>query len=91
MGRGIWSQISFMQQRHFGGSIARKIMNLANRVGFFMPISNESFSRLLNFIFNSYAQHSRYGHEWSDYMNSETTKGKEELRVEKEIFQFLAG
>ena len=75
----------------FGGSMARKILNLADRVGFLMPISNEAFSRLLNFLFNSYAKSSRQEHEWNDYMNSETTKGKEELRVEKEIFQFLAG
>jgi hypothetical protein len=71
----------------FIGSSARKIFNLASRVGFLFPISDDKIEKLVNFMFNSWADYSRDEHVWTDYMKAETTKGLEELKVEEEIFE----
>lgn len=71
----------------FGGSMARKILNLAERVGFYPPLGNESIQKIVNFIFNQHAKGSRPNHTWRNYMEQETTVGKEELQVEAEVFQ----
>ncbi|MBT3983559.1 MAG: ferritin-like domain-containing protein [Bacteriovoracaceae bacterium] len=72
----------------FGGSMARKVANLADKVGFHFPMSKDQFASLINLIFNAYCKTTREGHEHRDFMKSETTKGKKELAVEKEVFRF---
>ncbi len=71
----------------FFGATARKIFNLADRVGFQFPVSNEKVSALVNAIFNIGAGWSRPGHGRKDYIEAETTKGKSELEVEAEVFK----
>jgi len=71
----------------FGGSMARKILNLSERVGFKFPVTTPQFTRLLNFIFNTYCKSTRAGHEWTDYMQAETTTGRPELKIEHEVFK----
>ena len=70
----------------FGGSMSRKILNLAYKVGFNFPLTQGNFEKLLNYIFNSYGKYSRVNHIPKDYIKSETTKGTYELNVEKEVF-----
>ena len=71
----------------FGGSMVRKILHLCDRVGFTLPVENEKLAKFLNFRFNAYCKLSRYDHVEKDYFSSETTKGEEELAVERAVFQ----
>lgn len=71
----------------FGGSACRKILNLADRVGFKFPMSIGRLSRLFNFVFNSWANYSREDHKWQDYMRSETTRIQQQREVEKRVFE----
>jgi len=71
----------------FFGGTARKIFHLADRVGFHFPVSNQAVSGLVNSVFNVFASWSRPEHEQTDYLESETTKGKSELKVEVEVFK----
>ncbi len=74
----------------FGGSMARKILTLADRVGFKSVLSKPKTEKLLNYILNDYCTKTRREHEWTDFMGCETTTGREELKVEQEIFGAVA-
>ena len=71
----------------FAGSTARKIVHLAERVGFSFPVSAPTLAKLLNSVFNTHAKYSRRDHVAHDYMRAETTRGHEELQIEKEVFE----
>ena len=71
----------------FGGSMVRKILNLAERVGFDLPLSRATVSELLNDVFNAYCRYTRTEHEDKRFVEMETTRGREQLKVESEIFQ----
>jgi len=71
----------------FAGCTARKILHLAERVGFSLPVSGPTLTRLLNTTFNAYARRSRPVHVDRDYMQAETTRGRHELEVETEVFE----
>ncbi len=71
----------------FAGCTARKILHLAERVGFSLPFSSPALAKLLNTTFNAYTRLSRPGHVDRDYMQAETTKGRHELEVEEEVFE----
>ncbi len=70
----------------FGGSMVRKILHLSERVGFALPVKGEQLAKFLNFRFNAYCKLSRYDHVERDYFTSETTKGADELKVERDVF-----
>ncbi len=70
----------------FGGSMARKIMVLSNRVGFKVGVTPAQFEALLDFLFNLYCSQSRPNHVKRKFMKAETTKGEHELAIERDIF-----
>ena len=70
----------------FGGSVIRKIAVLAERNGFDLPADNETLLGLLNKVINAYGKVSRPAHEARDYIAQETTKGRDELEIEGEVF-----
>lgn len=71
----------------FGGSLVRKIMSLAYRVGFHLPLPQENMKQLINFLFNAYCSATRKEHEFQKFLDKESTLGEKELAVEREIFQ----
>jgi len=71
----------------FGGSVIRKITVLSQRSGFLLPISLDAFMKLLEKVFNVYANATREGHEYKAYMKADTTVGAREREVEREIFE----
>ncbi|MCB1201672.1 MAG: hypothetical protein KDK41_13580, partial [Leptospiraceae bacterium] len=75
---------------HFGGSLVRKIVNLAYRVGFHMPMPQEDLKKLINFLFNAYCSATRENHTFQEFLDSESTLGEAELAVEREVFQLSA-
>jgi hypothetical protein len=70
----------------FGGSILRKVVHLAERAGFLMPVPGSTLLATFNAIFNAYCQVTREGHQFRDFMSAETTRGAAEAAVEREIF-----
>lgn len=70
----------------FAGSVVRKIVYLAERVGFFVGIPSRVLLPSLNDLFNRYCQATRENHEWRDFFLAETTKGESELAVEHVAF-----
>ncbi len=70
----------------FGGAMARKILKLADRVGFDILIPTAPLTRLVNRALNDYCKATRPGFVERNFMEAETTQGKEELAIEKEIF-----
>ena len=70
----------------FGGSMARKILLLADGAGFKVALTQPQLHRLVGWLFNQYCQKTRPGHVWRDYMSSDITRGEEEQKVEVEIF-----
>jgi hypothetical protein len=70
----------------FAGATARKVFHLSDRVGFSFPISTSALTSVLNVAFNAVASLSRANHTKKDYLQAETTRGKEELEVEAEVF-----
>jgi hypothetical protein len=71
----------------FGGSLVRKVINLAYRVGFNLPLPQENMKQLINFLFNAYCSATRDGHKYQQFLEREATTGERELAVEKEVFQ----
>lgn len=71
----------------FIGSAARKVLHLSQRVGFLFPISDQNIGKLVNYLYNSWADYSRPEHAWKAYIEAETTTGVEELKVEEEVFE----
>jgi len=71
----------------FGGSLVRKVINLAYRVGFNLPLPQENMKELINFLFNAYCSATREGHKYQQFLEREETTGERELAVEKEVFQ----
>lgn len=73
----------------FGGSMVRKILNLAERVGFDLPLPRPVISNFLNDVFNAYCRYTRQHHVAQRFVEMETTRGEEQLSVEKEVFQLV--
>lgn len=71
----------------FGGSVIRKISTLADRAGFDMPSPRQKMLADLNELFNAYCRLTRPGHRHRDFTAAETTRGAEQLAVEREILQ----
>lgn len=70
----------------FGGSVIRKVSTLAERNGFYLPISKDQLLPLLDNLFNSYCQLTRTQHSPRSFTRSETSTGADMLAVEKDIF-----
>lgn len=70
----------------FGGSVIRKIGHLAERNGFLLPVPMTQLYGVFNSLFNTYAKVTRPTHRWQAYMSSDTTRGEEQLAVEREAF-----
>lgn len=70
----------------FGGALARKVLKLADRVGFDVLVPTEPLAKLVNKAFNEYCKATRPGFTERNFMEAETTLGKEEQAVEREIF-----
>ena len=70
----------------FGGSMARKILFLSDRVGFKVAATPAQLEALVDFLFNLYCSRTRPGHVKRRFMKAETTVGKEELAIEKDVF-----
>lgn len=70
----------------FGGSLIRKISFLADRVGFYLPVPPELFTKSLNESFNLYCRLTRPNFKHRNFMEAEMTQGAEQLKVEKEVF-----
>ncbi len=70
----------------FGGSVLRKVTHLSTRAGFELALPQEKLLPLLNSLFNTYYRVTRKRHSPADFMASNTTRGKRELEVEREIF-----
>ncbi len=75
----------------FGGSMTRKLIHLAERVGFHLPFSTPVLHGLVNRIFNTYCKYSRDGHRLRDFVQQETTRGRRELEVERKVFEMDHG
>lgn len=69
-----------------GGSLGRKILKLADRVGFKLPMSSEQAGNVLNAVFNTYCKATRDDFTTRNFLLSETTMGEEERELEKEVF-----
>jgi hypothetical protein len=74
----------------FGGSLVRKVINLAYRVGFNLPLPQEKMKGLINFLFNAYCSATRAGHVHREFLDAEATLGEAELAVEREVFQLAS-
>lgn len=70
----------------FGGSLVRKVINLAYRVGFHLPLPQENMKDFINYLFNAYCQATREGHTFQRFLDREATTGEKELAVEREVF-----
>ncbi|AFM14525.1 hypothetical protein [Turneriella parva] len=70
----------------FGGSLVRKVINLAYRVGFHLPMPQENMKAFVNYMFNAYCSATREGHNFTEFLESESTLGEAELAVEREVF-----
>ncbi len=70
----------------FGGSVLKKISLLAERAGFFLPVPRAQLLELINAGFNAYCTATRDGHEFRTFTTAETTRGRREQAVEREIF-----
>ena len=70
----------------FGGSLVRKVFHMTDRVGFHMVIPPVVLTEMLNDAFNMYAKLTRKGHDYIDFMSSESVTGDEMARIEKEVF-----
>lgn len=70
----------------FGGSMARKIFNLADRTGFRYALPRRQLEGLIEWMFNTYCARTRQGHVPRRFIRAETTRGEAELAVEAEIF-----
>lgn len=70
----------------FGGSIIRKLLHLAERAGFFLPMPAKFYLQLFDVIFNLYCYATRENHSYRHFSTSETTLGEHERAVEEEVF-----
>ena len=70
----------------FGGSVVRKVTVLAERNGFYLPVSSEQLMSSLDDLFNGYCRMTRDNHQRRSFTESETTKDPEALRVEDQVF-----
>ncbi|MBW1763066.1 MAG: hypothetical protein JRJ64_16585, partial [Deltaproteobacteria bacterium] len=75
----------------FAGATARKVFHLSDRVGFSFPIPTSVLTSVLNVAFNAVASYTRADHTKKDYLQAETTRGKEELQTEAEVFGLNRG
>ncbi len=69
----------------FGGSVIRKISVLAERAGFEM-LPRDELLRRLDGLFNLYCQKTRPGWTGRRFVDAETTRGREQLEVERDVF-----
>jgi hypothetical protein len=74
----------------FGGSMARKILLLSERVGFHFLVPRADLEKFLNWVFNRYCSATRPEHTQKSFLAAETTSGAEELLVEAEVYKFSA-
>lgn len=74
----------------FGGSLVRKVINLAYRVGFHLPLPQENMKQFINFLFNAYCTATRKEHVYQQFLDKEATMGEKELAVEREVFQLAS-
>jgi len=70
----------------FGASVIRKIGQLAQRAGFFLPIPIPALVRLLDLSFNSYCWATRPDYTFRDLSRADCTRGRRERAVEREVF-----
>lgn len=70
----------------FGGSIIRKVLHLAERAGFFLPMPADQFRKLFDLVFNGYCYATRPGHSYKHFSEAETTQGEHARTVEREVF-----
>jgi len=70
----------------FGGSLVRKVINLAYRVGFHLPMPQQNMKAFVNYMFNAYCSATRENHRFTEFLESESTLGEAELAVEREVF-----
>ncbi len=70
----------------FGGSLVRKVINLAYRVGFYLPMPQQNMKAFVNYMFNAYCSATRENHRFTEFLESESTLGEAELAVEREVF-----
>ncbi len=70
----------------FGGSTARKILNLADRVGFRYAVPRPQLEQFIDWLFNSYCEATRPRHMKRSYMRAETSRGERVRAVEADIF-----
>ncbi len=69
-----------------GGSVIRKVTQLAERAGFEPHGSGEVLGARLNALFNAYASFTRPHHEPRDYHLGDTTRDAAARAVEDEVF-----
>lgn len=74
----------------FGGSLVRKVINLAYRVGFQMPLPQETMKDFINFLFNAYCYATRENHVHQRFLDREATTGERELAIEREVFMLAS-
>ncbi len=70
----------------FGGSMARKILFLSDRVGFKVAATPAQLEALMDFLFNRYCEKTRPGFVKRSFLKAETTIGTEELAIERDVF-----
>ena len=70
----------------FGGSVLRKVVHLAERSGFLLPVPGDQLLAAINEVLNAYCAVTREGHVKRNFMAAETTKGAAEAALEREIF-----
>jgi hypothetical protein len=70
----------------FGGSLARKVLLLADRVGFKVGLSRGQLERLLDWSVNRYCKATRPGFVGRSFLTAETTRRPDAQAVEREVF-----
>ncbi|PJB37278.1 MAG: hypothetical protein CO108_21525 [Deltaproteobacteria bacterium CG_4_9_14_3_um_filter_63_12] len=70
----------------FGGSVLRKVTQLASRAGFMPEGDVQVFIKVVNEALNAYAKLTRHGHSHKNFHESEATRGERALSVEAELF-----
>ncbi len=70
----------------FGGSMSRKILYLAERVGFRVGVGRSELEQFLEWLFNQYCFATRTDHTYQPFLSSESTAGAKERALEAEVF-----
>jgi hypothetical protein len=70
----------------FGGSILRKVIQLSERAGFYLPLPADKLSSQFNWVFNAYCWMTRQDHSFRNFVAADTTRDAQARSVEAALF-----